>query len=176
MKNIHILPTGKPSRFYSTARTLTKKRGYAFGEHYIPNTRNMFSNHNIYITSDEEIKEGDWVLDNKQRLSQVLGIDNKIGILRSNILIYVIDVCKKIILTTDQDLIADGVQAIDDKFKELFEQAKEIEKQEKDEFAIDFYNWICSEEAVDLIQDLQIVGELNKIVTTEELLEIFKNK
>jgi hypothetical protein len=120
MKNIHILPTDKPSRFYSTARTLTKKRGYAFGEHYIPNTRNMFSNHNIYITSDEEIKEGDWVLDNKQRLSQVLGIDNKIGILRSNILIYVIDVCKKIILTTDQELIKDGVQAIDDEFLEWF--------------------------------------------------------
>jgi hypothetical protein len=52
----------------------------------------------------------------------------------------------------------------------------EMEKQQKDKFAVDFYNWICSEEAVDLIQDLQIVGELNKIVTTEELLKIFKNK
>jgi hypothetical protein len=29
---------------------------------------------------------------------------------------------------------------------------------------------------VKLIQDLQIVGELNKIVTTEKLLELFKNK
>jgi hypothetical protein len=56
------------------------------------------------------------------------------------------------------------------------QEAKEIEKQQKDKFAIDFYNWICSEEAVDLIQDLQIVGELNKIVTTEKLLELFKNK
>ena len=58
----------------------------------------------------------------------------------------------------------------------IVEQAKEMEKQQKDKFAIDFYNWICSEEAVDLIQDLQIVGELNRIVTTEELLELFKNK
>jgi len=58
----------------------------------------------------------------------------------------------------------------------MVKQAKEMESQQKDKFAIDFYNWICSEEAVDLIQDLQIVGELNKIVTTEELLEIFKNK
>ena len=60
--------------------------------------------------------------------------------------------------------------------EEAIAKAKEMEKQQKDKFAIDFYNWICSEEAVDLIQDLQIVGELNKIVTTEELLEIFKNK
>jgi hypothetical protein len=52
----------------------------------------------------------------------------------------------------------------------------EMENQQKDKFAIDFYNWICSEEAVDLIQDLQIVGELSKIVTTKELLEIFKKK
>jgi hypothetical protein len=59
---------------------------------------------------------------------------------------------------------------------EIIEQAKEMEKQQQDKFAIDFYNWICSEEAVDLIQDLQIVGELNKIVTTEKLLELFKNK
>lgn len=57
-----------------------------------------------------------------------------------------------------------------------FEEAKEMEKQQQDNFAIDFYNWCNSEEALDLIQDLQIVGELNKIITTKELLKIFKNK
>jgi hypothetical protein len=113
MKNIHVLPTDKPSRFYSTAPTATKKEGYAFGEHYIPNTRNMFSNHNIYITSDEEIKDvrphkGKWHLEKGQIL-------NKLPT-------YLTDLpeCKLVIMTTDQDLIKDGVQAIDDEFLELF--------------------------------------------------------
>jgi hypothetical protein len=68
-------------------------------------------NQNIYITSDEEIKEGDWVLYfkyNSPLIHKVFNPDNfkKIG--------------KKIILTTDQDLIKDGIQAIDDEFLEWF--------------------------------------------------------
>ena len=54
--------------------------------------------------------------------------------------------------------------------------AKEMERHQQDKFAIDFYDWCNSEEALDLIQDLQIVGELNKIFTTKELLEIFKKQ
>jgi len=66
---------------------------------------------NIYITSDEEIREGDWyfykcgingIVDKAIRTYQTL---NK-------------EFCKKIILTTDQDLIVDGVQSIDDDFLE----------------------------------------------------------
>lgn len=123
MKNIHILPTEKPSRFYSTAPTATKKEGYAFGEHYIPNTRNMFSNHNIYITSDEEIKEGDWYLN----IEEKNGIKNPFygKLYKANPSIKSVNTdykhnLKKIILTTDQDLIKDGVQAIDDEFLEWF--------------------------------------------------------
>lgn len=58
----------------------------------------------------------------------------------------------------------------------LIKQAKEMERHQQDKFAIDFYDWCNSEEALDLIQDLQIVGELNKIFTTKELLEIFKKQ
>jgi hypothetical protein len=64
-------------------------------------------NQNIYITNDEEIKEGDCFLhpDNTvERASR--NLDGR-GV-------------KKIILTTDQDLIKDGVQAIDDEFLEWF--------------------------------------------------------
>jgi hypothetical protein len=64
---------------------------------------------NIYITNNEEIKDGDWCLHNsrvKQATQEVLGFANKFA--------------KKIILTTDQDLIKDGVQAIDDNFLEWF--------------------------------------------------------
>jgi hypothetical protein len=68
-------------------------------------------NQHIYITSDEEIKEGDWVISIegiwKNTITKIVGEP-------------ITDVWKKIILTTDQDLIKDGVQAIDDEFLEWF--------------------------------------------------------
>jgi hypothetical protein len=100
MKNIHLLPTDKPSRllYFRTSKELTL---YVY-----PTTFRAFerSTQNIYITSDEEIKEGDWY------------IHKQINYLRvSNSTAIPMD-AKKIILTTDQDLIKDGVQAIDDEF------------------------------------------------------------
>ena len=104
MKNIHVLPTDKPSnllfekisnRYYTNSR---RKE----------NSKNV-QNQNIYITSDEGIKEGDWVL----FISTNEVIKVPLGGFKGK-------VCKKIILTTDQDLIKDGVQAIDDEFLEWF--------------------------------------------------------
>jgi hypothetical protein len=67
-------------------------------------------NKNIYITSNEEIKEGvnQWYLDkflNKPRNSSGSQYGEKQNV---------------ITLTTDQDLIKDGVQSIDDEFLEWF--------------------------------------------------------
>ena len=103
MKNIHILPTDKPSRLCK-----------ALGSHVLWLTK-TYDGYNgaiyqhIYITSDEEIKVGDWcyAILSKQVFKNVnpnLKSEDK----------------KKIILTTDQDLINDGVQAIDDEFLEWF--------------------------------------------------------
>ncbi len=64
-------------------------------------------NNNIYITSDEEIKDGDWCL---SKLNEVVRFGKN----------FTSSLYKKIILTTDQDLIKDGVQAIDDEFLEWF--------------------------------------------------------
>jgi hypothetical protein len=66
---------------------------------------------NIYITSDEEIKEGDWLLiiDDFETYVHKHKGDNLPTTYH-----------KKIILTTDQDLIKDGVQVIDDEFLEWF--------------------------------------------------------
>lgn len=64
---------------------------------------------NIYITNDEEIKYGDLVYSKR-------GFIGKFGEFENSY----IDECKKIILTTDQDLIKDGVQSIDDEFLEWF--------------------------------------------------------
>jgi hypothetical protein len=43
-----------------------------------------------------------------------------------------------------------------------------------DDFAIGFFEWCVSQEALDLINDLVIVGEINKATTSKELLEIYK--
>ena len=62
----------------------------------------------LFITSDEEIKKGDWVL-NPIYKTVYKWIKN------SDIYFDRID-AKKIILTTDDQLIKDGVQAIDEEF------------------------------------------------------------
>ena len=76
-----------------------------------------FKVQNIYIISDEEIKKGDWVFD--LDVKRIVKADNlKVAISKKSQCWYY----KKIILTTDQDLIKDGVQAIDDEFLEWFVQ------------------------------------------------------
>ena len=104
MKNLHVLPIDKPSRLY-----------LEFGDgalclvnNALPQTKRS-NNQNIYITSDEEIKKGDWfmIFTNKKPIAPT-----KAGLFDSD--------CKKIILTTDPDLIKDGVQAITDEFLEWF--------------------------------------------------------
>jgi hypothetical protein len=99
MKNIHIISTDKPSRLW----TNNLKRRLVLDEFPSQHPTNIAKN--IYITSDEEIKEGDWHFKNDKMVTKSHIIDNT---------------CKKIILTTDQDLINDGVQPIDDTFLEWF--------------------------------------------------------
>ncbi len=115
-KNIHVLPTEKPSRLMID--TIENKLYLQPILH--KKTINVLTQ-NIYITSDEEIKEGDWFLyDNEILKSDKLGIFD----------VTLVSICKKIILTTDQDLIKDGVQAIDDDFLEWFVKnpsCKEVE-------------------------------------------------
>jgi hypothetical protein len=104
MKNIHVLPTDKPSRFFKD------DLGYYFSFETLQ--RSNFTNQHIYITSDEEIsglENNIWVYNN----GRVWLWENTMA-LRSN------NKPKKIILTTDQDLIKDGVQDIDDEFLEWF--------------------------------------------------------
>lgn len=131
MKNIHLLPTDKPSilgRFIDTNNLFLRV------SNDIPRGENV----NIYITSDEEIKEGDVVkipcgVGKVKELIWKFGNDNPSYIVE-DILIYKLrygqkegelqinsfryEDVKKIILTTDQDLINDGIQAIGDEFLE----------------------------------------------------------
>ena len=63
---------------------------------------------------------------------------------------------------------------LDDNWRRIFKQAKEMEKQQQDEFAIDFIKWTISKEADDLIHDLKMVGEVSKIPTAEEVFKVYK--
>lgn len=95
-----------------------------------------FQPQNIYITSDEEIKEEDWCLDIKRNIifqskRSEIGTSKKIPIIICTYEgCYIQKDCKKIILTTDVDLIKDGVQAIDDDFLEWFVKNPSWEKVE----------------------------------------------
>jgi hypothetical protein len=105
MKNIHLLPTEKPSRLgYLTKKGKEVLKDLILFDKPMPNILDSENQH-IYITSDEEIKDGDWI-----KWGEAIYKANK----------KYIPPFKKIILTTDQDLIADGVQAIDDEFLEWF--------------------------------------------------------
>jgi hypothetical protein len=124
MKNIHVLQTDKPSRlihnvlgYGMVTNEFTKSDLQLIQAEY----------QNIYITSDEEIKDEDWVIE--RSLNWVFKI-HKHGLPNYN------PNKKKIILTTDQDLIKDGVQAIPDDFLEWFVknpscEEVEIENSEK---------------------------------------------
>jgi len=110
MKNIHILPTDKPSRLgYLTKKGKEVFRDLRLFDRLMPNILDS-ENQNIYITSDEEIKEGDWCIDKH----------NIVYKQESNKIFSEFTGSKKIILTTDQELIKDGVQAIDTEFLEWF--------------------------------------------------------
>jgi hypothetical protein len=122
MENIHIIPTDKPSRL--TKNNLGKLIKLNGLQHQKVN-----ENQNIYITSDEEIKQRDWVyyLHNsglhEPRIMEVIKpnySDYKPYSIHFKSGFGVQEDCKKIILTTDQDLIKAGVQAIDDEFLEWF--------------------------------------------------------
>ena len=170
MKNIHILPTDKASRllYNSTLKSFCIQKeidgmfindGKVSGANFWGLEKalnNGFQPHNIYITSNEEIKVGDWFYVKTPNIyggnvaAKCLGFGENCW--SEHILTDVADEkgyhpshCVKIILTTDQDLIKDGVQSIDDEFLEWFVknpscESVEIEKTTKD----NLFSWYAA--------------------------------
>ena len=108
MKNIHVLPTDKPSNLIHNVL------GYGIiNDEFTKSDLELIQAEfqNIYITSNKGIKEGNWCLELQTgkifRAGLSVGTDYE-------------DLFKKIILTDNKDLIKDGVQAIDDEFLEWF--------------------------------------------------------
>ena len=133
MKNIHLIPTDKPSRLHCYDWS-----SYGLSKEHLQ----WKQGRNIYITSDEEIKEGidQWYLD--KVLNEPYNSGGAQYSSNQNV----------IILTTDLDLIKEGVQAIDDGFLEWFvknpscEEVKIESWQTKGEWDLDYKIIIPKEE------------------------------
>lgn len=100
MKNIFIVPTDQPSRLI-----MAKSNNNLFLD---PHKDFVFDSANweyqyLYITSDEEIREGDWyITQDGKPIRELFSIKRK----------------GRVVLTTNPSLIEDGVQDIDDTFIE----------------------------------------------------------
>ena len=114
MKNVHLLPTDKPSRLgYLTKKGKEIFNNLVLFDMLMPNILDS-ENQNIYITNDEEINIDDYYLGEDNNLYCLVTKVNSNG--------------KKIILTTDQELIDEGIQPIDDEFLEWFMKNPSCEK------------------------------------------------
>ena len=121
MKNIHLLPTDEPSRL---SYDFEIKQYYLQDKPLFCKYQHLVENRNIYITSNNEIKDGDdvkdkWVISEYGFIVKADRIENNYLIHSnggSNYLRYY----KFVIITTDQELIEDGVQSIGDEFLEWF--------------------------------------------------------
>ena len=157
MKNIHILPTDKPSRLheydYLSPMGLSKEPlQWRLGR-------------NIYITSDEKIKNEDWCITAKGNLLQMIEEDTVLG--------FALLGCEKIILTTDQDLIKDGVQAIDDEFLEWFVKNPSCEEVEVETY----FKKIGVETDANGYRVVDVLGKNYKIIIPkEEPKQYFDNR
>ena len=112
-KNIYILPTDK---FQNIKLSLFENKLY------LGDIASTALPQHIYITSDEEIKEGDWVicLENIFK-NEIFKVDSDVPNKSCNVTLeFSKKYLTKIILTTDTDLIKDGVQEIPDEFLEWF--------------------------------------------------------
>ncbi len=137
MKNLYLIPTDKPSRLRYwcgdlelNSLELAKKldEGVEF--------------QNIHITNDEGIKEGDYCL---SKLNEIVKFHSG----------YDYRYYAKIILTSDQDLIKDGVQAIDDEFLKWFVKNPSCEWVDLDTFSMGnkvLYNVVFPQEEPKMIE------------------------
>ena len=121
MKNIHIIPTDKPSRLHFDSKLFISPK-----IQLRKSINSIVGGRNIYITSDENVKDSEYgiclnlvkegfkaeqavfKMDTEQRYSmEFLGGQEKAQVF-------------KVILTTDQNLIKDSVQPIDNEFLQWF--------------------------------------------------------
>jgi hypothetical protein len=186
MKNIHLQPTSQLSRLVKIYNEVDKKLFELKLD--IEVNDNFKEYQNIYITFNEKIKDDEWHLhyyEGKPVISKSHNGDSEYINLKAKDFGY-----EKIILTTDDQLIADGVQAIDDDFLEWFVKNSSCEYVEVKKFfgfAEDYLIIIPKEEPKQSIQEYEQQGlekysyelkqepleEVRKIERTELFNSIF---
>jgi hypothetical protein len=131
MKNIHVLPTEKPSRLcYDRDDNLlfAPNAGFTYGD----------GKQHLYITSDEKLPYDSSIFDSGAFYHRDPVGD--VHIITKHTFKPNPHFCKRIILTTDQDLIADGVQEISKDFLQWFVKnpsCEFVEVKEKQHFEAD---------------------------------------
>lgn len=121
MKNVHVFATDKPSRLVGSRLNLSLKDIPISGF-------DAFKTYNIYITSDDKFIKDEYITDGMEVIKATPKLVDAQGLVDRRD-------WKKIILTTDQDLIDDGVQAIGDEFLEWFVKNPSCEWVETEFFA-----------------------------------------
>jgi hypothetical protein len=186
MKNLFLLPTTQKSKIFFNHNKGFEK--YQFSKEPFINGLTNTTNQNIYITNSEEIKEGDWKYCSESNTILQANLDKENKSLTS-----CCKYCKKIILTTDLDLIADGVQGIDDEFLEWFVNNPSCESvavyndksvgYEYDHYSIiiprEESNCICNDNTCNYCEEqesIQILKEAKEQTTKQETLEEFALK
>ncbi len=187
MKNIYLITTEKPSRLW--INNLLQGKLELSKEVLIGSNTAQ----HIYITSDEEVKNKNWVIENiTTNREPYIGkcfypkndgtVTDKV--LERDLLSVKYEGhyetlafkhnCKKIILTTDPDLITDGVQEIDDEFLEWFVKNPSCEFVEvvKVELNIDYRSDWKQKFRYKII----IPQEEHKQQTIEEAAEIYSSQ
>lgn len=124
MKNIYLLPT-QNNKSKLAIYHYEGSKNIKVGEIGLQVNNNIgwthcWSERELYITSDEKIKQGDWYIYDNRIWKMRYPKWRKEGQLEA----------KKIVLTTDPDLIKDAIQAIDNEFLEWFVQNLSCEKVE----------------------------------------------
>lgn len=148
MRNIHLIQTEKPSNLYSFYGIL---EDLSYGKTFTIATEKVakinlhkdlkdyqeklikagWKAENIYITSSEVIEETDiWIIWNNliQKIKSINFRNNSVSFNNDPLHDGYLSACEKIILTTDPDLIKDGVQAIDDEFLQWFVENSSCEE------------------------------------------------
>ena len=142
MKNIHILPTEKPSRLFKFANEL----------HLDTIPKDYYKKYNIYITSDEQPKHNDYYTTDGKEIYYC----NTLNPTRNNHY-------KKVIITTDLDLIENGVQAIDDEFLEWFVKNPSCENVE-----VKHFGTCCGNQSITQCINCEKYNPIYKITIPQE--------
>jgi hypothetical protein len=188
--NIHSISTDKPSKllYNSTLKSFCfqkEKDGIFINDGKVSGAdfwglekafNNGFHPQNKYITSDEFIEEDDFGLN---ILTKEIVKHNGVKGLNSYF--------KKIILTTDQKLIDDGIQSIDDDFLEWFvknpsceevevEKVKLIFNEDRSFYGYEYKIIIPKEESKQIIESVSIGEETVHIITYEPVYDETKQE